>query len=323
MFKSVNHVLVGNKFTTKTDIKAVADGEFVMVDTDQNILDPTAPIASTVKGIMIGVAHGTQQIVDPATGTLITVPNIQFGNVIRRGDKGTSIFNAFAASVKASSIIDTTAIAITAGDKKDYAVRILYKDIEPAAVQTTKTYNIYDVTSDTDFNDKLIAVINKDQKTRVVAQTNASGVELVAKDIIIENDIDEFSMVELAVSVYEVPTETGIFNRKKIVAEGVVVITNEPFYGIGNPIQVRDMERKYRGYKGIVYSGAYPTIEGTQWTNFSKTYDEVTINYESLYRSNDNQYVKTTPITYTLYVEKGNKGADVASTVKDFISNMA
>lgn len=301
MFKSVNHVLVGNAFTTASDLKSVADGEFVMFDQNQNIIDPTAAIAATVKTITFGVVHGTIDIFDPATNALVTVPNLILGNTVRRGDAGVSIYNAHEAFVNAVASIDLSALTINPGETKDYGMRIVYKDVDSLSAQFTKTYYAENVTDAASFISKMMNTINKDMGSRVVATTAGTTLTLTAKDIKIENNIDEFSMVAMEISIYEMPKNTTIFNAPKIAPEDITWTVTEPNYGIGNYQEVLDMERKYAGYRGLIYKGAYPEILGTQYATAGVNYNEFTVNYESLYRSNDNQYVKSTPIAYTLY----------------------
>ena len=73
----------------------------------------------------------------------------------------------------------------------------------------------------------------------------------------------------------------------------------------------------------------YETIPGALLSNFPKavagdTYDYATIENDNLYLSNDNQYIKTTPILTELYVKAGTLSNSVlAKGLQAFISGVA
>ena len=65
--------------------------------------------------------------------------------------------------------------------------------------------------------------------------------------------------------------------------------------------QVRDAEVRYMGYKGHVFTGAYPEVEQARKVVEGTSYDYAVIENDNLYLSNDNQYIKTTPLTTEVY----------------------
>ena len=98
---------------------------------------------------------------------------------------------------------------------------------------------------------------------------------------------------------------------------------------VGNPgkgywKQVRDTEARNMGYKGHVFTGAYPIVEQARKVVEDKTYDYAIIENDNLYLSNDNQYIKTTPLTTELYVEAGSlKDSIVDKGLQSFITGEA
>ena len=83
--------------------------------------------------------------------------------------------------------------------------------------------------------------------------------------------------------------------------------------GKGNPKIVRDRENAALGYRGITHraNGIYPYIAPELKADLSATYDTLSIEWDNKYLSDDNQYIKTTPLACELYVNAGklNKSA--------------
>ena len=104
---------------------------------------------------------------------------------------------------------------------------------------------------------------------------------------------------------------------------GVVIKDIEGKPGKGYWKQVRDAEVRMMGYKGIVMTGAYPSIEQDRKVSEGATYDYVTIENDNLYLSPDNQYIKTTPLTTELYVETGSLSDSVfAKALQSFVTGV-
>lgn len=84
---------------------------------------------------------------------------------------------------------------------------------------------------------------------------------------------------------------------------GATITKTEGKMGKGFWKQVRDAEMRNMGYKGHVFTGAYPEIEQDKKVNPANTYDSIVIENDVKYLSPDNQYVKQAPVTTTLYVK--------------------
>ena len=85
------------------------------------------------------------------------------------------------------------------------------------------------------------------------------------------------------------------------------------------------MEVRMLGYKGHVFTDAYPAIEPKRNVEEGSTYDYFTIENDNLYLSPDNQYIKTTPLTTEVYIEHNatNKTSVFAKALAAFITGEA
>ena len=92
---------------------------------------------------------------------------------------------------------------------------------------------------------------------------------------------------------------------------------------VGNPgkgywKQVRDSEFRNSPYKGHVFTDAYPEIRQEMRTVKDAEYDYAIIESDNMYLSNDNQYIKTTPMTVEVYCP-GLEGSIVGTGIQNFI----
>ena len=84
------------------------------------------------------------------------------------------------------------------------------------------------------------------------------------------------------------------------------------------------MEVRMLGYKGHVFTDAYPIIEPKRNVTEGASYDYITIENDNLYLSPDNQYIKTTPLTTELYVEEAANlsASQFVKNLKAFITGV-
>jgi hypothetical protein len=135
--------------------------------------------------------------------------------------------------------------------------------------------------------------------------------------------INEYSVVSMDASLYETIPGALLSNYPKAVA-GATIVKTPGNPGKGYWKQVRDREARQMGYKGHVFTGAYPEVEQVRKVVAGDTYDYATIENDNLYLSNDNQYIKTTPILTELYVKAGTlKNSVLAKGLQAFISGVA
>ncbi len=109
------------------------------------------------------------------------------------------------------------------------------------------------------------------------------------------NSLNEYSVVCMEATLYVTIPGALLSNIPEQVA-GAVITKTAGNPGKGYWKQVRDAELRNMGYKGQVYSGAYPTIEQARKVTEGATYDYLTMKNDNLYLSPDNQYIKTTPL---------------------------
>lgn len=132
------------------------------------------------------------------------------------------------------------------------------------------------------------------------------------------DSINEYSTVNMDVTLYSTnPSEPFLSNVPAQVGT-ISVTAGNP--GVGYWKQVRDMERRALGYAGQVMTGAYPVVSGKMYTTEDYEYDVVTIQAENLYNSNDNQYIKNTPITADLFIKKTDTNGAAAGTLTAVIT---
>ena len=113
--------------------------------------------------------------------------------------------------------------------------------------------------------------------------------------------LNEYALVEMDVFLYTTIPGALLSNQPEAVPGAVIAVATKATPGKGYWKQVRDAEYRNMGYKGIVYTDAYPVIEQERKVVKDAEYDYAIIECDNLYLSNDNQYIKTTPLTVEVY----------------------
>lgn len=321
MITRVNTVLVGkNCPASYTNVDALNAGDVALFDENRSLIT-TAAAAAKAASIYVGVAKNKIKVTMP-DGSVAEKANIEFSNEIQKASKPSAVIGTYVAPVEEKITIDLSSAVITVDNR--YVLRMVYKDIFEAPGQFTHTYEIYaKTTAAADLAAAFVKKINKHNGRRVQASAAGAVITLTAlpKD---DNEgvdsLNEYSIVNMEASMYENMPGSILGNYPKSV-EGIAIskVTGNP--GKGYWKQVRDEEARYMGYKGIVYTGAYPVIEQEKSVEEGANYDYATIENDNLYLSNDNQYIKTTPLTTDLYVKAGSlSGSVVESGIKAFIA---
>lgn len=336
MITSVNTVLVAQRCTDNQDQETHWKiGDLAMFDENKKFIkDKDA--AAKAGSIYLGVITDSVDILEPNSedGTPHKMPVFKWSSEIQKSGHPRATITDFKEckeeEVKIVCNADSDNDAIV-GHR--YVLRIVYKDINEAPGQFTHTYEVYAKlnTFESVFKE-LEKKINGHKNRRVSAKYSTSKPTLtltaLAKD---DNDgvdsLNEYSQVSMEVTFYETIPGALLANQPKPVED--IVITKTPGTpGNGNWKVVRDMERRYMGYTGHVFTGAYPAVEQNMLVEKGGEYDTLTIECDNLYLSNDNQYIKTTPITTTVYALKKNESEGLTKTtflelVKAFISGEA
>lgn len=301
MITSVHTVLIGKKcpasYTTVDDLNA---GEVALFDQNKAILK-TAAEAAKASSLYVGVAGEKINVTMP-DGNVAQKANIEFSNEIQKSSKPSAVIGQHVEPTQDKVVIILTDATIVAGHR--YVLRVLYKDIEANSFQFTHTYEVYAESNEAQkLAEAFVKKINAHKNRRIQAENTAAVLTLTAmvKD---DNEgvysLNEYSVVDMEVSLYH--TVPGALLANQLEAVSGATIAKTP----GNPgkgfwKQVRDAEVRYMGYKGHVFTGAYPEVEQARKVVEGTSYDYAVIENDNLYLSNDNQYIKTTPLTTEVY----------------------
>lgn len=304
MITRTDTVLIGKTCPTSyTTVDALTSGEVALFDENKNLIENEA---SAVKAstVYIGVAGENMTIALPKGTTSATKRSVEYSNAIQKASKPSYVIGNYVAPVQEKIKIDLTSATVVIGHR--YVLRIVYKDMYEAPGQFTHTYEVIATTENTnDLGSALLKKINKHANRRVSATFTNHQLTLTAlpKD---DNEgvysLNEYSVVSMEASLYVTIPGALLSNVPKAVP-GVTITKTAGNPGKGYWKQVRDMEVRMLGYKGHVFTDAYPVIEPKRNVTEGVNYDYITIENDNLYLSPDNQYIKTTPLTTELYVE--------------------
>lgn len=301
MIQSVHTVLIGKKCPTSyTTVDALAAGDVALFDQNKSLIT-TAAKAAEASSLYVGVAGEKVNVTMP-DGSVAQKANIEFSNEIQKASKPSAVIGEHVEPVEEKITITLTDATIVAGHR--YVLRIYYKDIYEAVWQFTHTYEVYAETATaSDLASAIVRKINAHKNRRVQASASAAVITLtaMAKD---DNEgvdsLNEYSVVSMEASLYETVPGALLANQPKAVP-GAVIAKTAGNPGKGYWKQVRDEEVRNMGYKGHVFTGAYPIVEQARKVVEGTQYDYATIENDNLYLSNDNQYIKTTPLTTEVY----------------------
>ncbi len=319
MLQSVHSVLIGKACPSSyTTADSLAAGDVALFNENKALIK-TAAEAATASSLYVGVAGSKINVTMP-DGSVAQKANIDFSNEIKKNSKPSAVIGGYTAPVEEKIVITLTDATIVAGNR--YVLRIVYKDMYEAAWQFTHTYEVY-AESETaaDLAAAIVKKINAHKNRRVQATVSSAVITLTAmpKD---DNEgvdsLNEYSVVTMEASLYETIPGALLANQPKAIAGATIAKT------VGNPgkgywKQVRDAEVRNMGYKGHVFTGAYPIVEQTRKVVEGAEYDYAIIENDNLYLSNDNQYIKTTPLTTEVYCPS-MVGSIVDKGIQSFIS---
>lgn len=301
MITSVHTVLIGTKCPASyTTADALNAGEVALFDQNRAILK-TAAEAAKASSLYVGVAGPKINVTMP-NGTVAQKANIEFSNEIQKSSKPSAVIGANVEPTQDKVVVTLTNATVVAGHR--YVLRVLYKDIEANNFQFTHTYEVYAESNEAQkLAEAFVKKINAHKNRRIQAQNGAAVLTLTAmvKD---DNEgvysLNEYSVVDMEVSLYHTVPGALLANQPEAVS-GATIVKTPGNPGRGFWKQVRDAEVRYMGYKGHVFTGAYPEVEQARKVVEGTKYDCAVIENDNLYLSNDNQYIKTTPLTTEVY----------------------
>ena len=294
MFTKPSQVLIGKNIAAK-DLSAAVVGDIIIVDETM-----TKAATEAAKALYIGVCTAVED----------GVKIMKWSDRIQKESKPAFVASNFEAPSNAKIEFDFTGATIVAGHR--YVIRILYKDMNIANFQFTHTYeHVATDATVASLIDAFVAKINKHANRRVNVAKNGNVLTLTAKDKNYDNKVDsldEYSIVSMDASLYVTIPGALLSNQPEKVT-GVEISKTEGKPGKGFWKQVRDAEVRAMGYKGIVKTGAYPSIEQDRMVTKDTNYNCLTIENDNLYLSPDNQYIKTTPVLTEIYCEGATTAA--------------
>lgn len=301
MITSVHTVLIGKKCPASySTVDALNAGEVALFDQNKAILE-TAAKAAKASSLYVGVAGEKINVTMP-DGKVVQKANIEFSNEIQKSSKPSAVIGKHVGPTQDKVVITLTDATIVAGHR--YVLRVLYKDIEANNFQFTHTYEVYAESNEAQkLAEAFVKKINAHKNRRIQAENVAAVLTLTAmvKD---DNEgvysLNEYSVVDMEVSLYHTVPGALLANQPEAVS-GATIVKTPGNPGKGFWKQVRDAEVRYMGYKGHVFTGAYPEVEQARKVVEGTSYDYAVIENDNLYLSNDNQYIKTTPLTTEVY----------------------
>lgn len=301
MITSVHTVLIGKECPASyTTVDALNAGEVALFDQNKAILK-TAAEAAKASSLYVGVAGEKINVTMP-DGNVAQKANIEFSNEIQKSSKPSAVIGQHVEPTQDKVVITLTNATIVAGHR--YVLRVLYKDIEANNFQFTHTYEVYAESNEAQkLAEAFVKKINAHKNRRIQAENAAAVLTLTA---MVKNDnegvysLNEYSVVDMEVSLYHTVPGALLANQPEAVS-GATIAKTPGNPGKGFWKQVRDAEVRYMGYKGHVFTGAYPEVEQARKVVEGTLYDYAVIENDNLYLSNDNQYIKTTPLTTEVY----------------------
>lgn len=301
MITSVHTVLIGTKCPASyITADALNAGEVALFDQNRAILK-TAAEAAKASSLYVGVAGPKINVTMP-NGTVAQKANIEFSNEIQKSSKPSAVIGANVEPTQDKVVVTLTNATVVAGHR--YVLRVLYKDIEANNFQFTHTYEVYAESNEAQkLAEAFVKKINAHKNRRIQAKNAAAVLTLTAmvKD---DNEgvysLNEYSVVDMEVSLYHTVPGALLANQPEAVS-GATIAKTPGNPGKGFWKQVRDAEVRYMGYKGHVFTGTYPEVEQARKVVEGTKYDYAVIENDNLYLSNDNQYIKTTPLTTEVY----------------------
>lgn len=325
MITRTNTVLIGKKCPTSySTVDSLTAGDVALFDENKSLI---VDAASAVKAstVYIGVVGDNMTIALP-DGSSATKRSIEYSNAIQKASKPSYVIGNYAAPVQEKIEIDLNSATVVIGHR--YVLRIVYKDMYEAPGQFTHTYEAIATTEIAeDLGKALLKKINKHANRRVNAAFTSKKLILTAlpKD---DNEgvysLNEYSVVSMEASLY-VTIPGALLSNVPEAVPGATITKTAGKPGKGYWKQVRDMEVRMLGYKGHVFTDAYPIIEPKRNVTEGANYDCFTIENDNLYLSPDNQYIKTTPLTTEVYIEHAdtNNTSVFAKALKAFITGEA
>ena len=320
MLQKVNKVLIAKTAPSSyTTVDALVDGDIALFN-ENKVIVKSATEAEAATALYIGVCVGKEDVYDQE-GTKSTKSVINYSMPIQKGSKPSTKFVD-----KAEDKVVITATDVTPEVGHRYVLRIVYNDIHEAPGQFTHTYEVIAKTTNaTDLITSFKNKINNHKQARVVATSSAAVLTLTAKEIPYNQGITlDAGYCQVSMDVFMWKTiPSGLLSNVMYPISNLTIAKTQGTPGRGNAYIVRDRENWNLGYEGIQYraNAIYPYIAPEFRSDLSAKYDTLTLEWDNLYLSNDNQYIKTTPLSAEIYVNKDEISSSAFETaLKAFVA---
>lgn len=324
MLNHVNTVLIAKTAPASfSAADALAVGAIALFDENKKILT-SAALAAAAKSIYVGVCEGKEDVYNQA-GTKSTKSIIRFSKEIQKGSNPTLVVTPFVAKAEDKIVITATNVAPEVGHR--YVLRLVYNDIYEAPGQFTHTYEVIaKTTAPKDLVDAFVKKINKHKEARVTASASAAVLTLTAKEIPYNQGVTlDHGYTQVSVEALMWTTiPSGLLSNARYPISNLTIAKTQGTPGKGNAYIVRDREDAAMGYRGITHraNGIYPYIAPEFRSDLSAEYDTITMEWDNKYLSDDNQYIKTTPLAVEMYIVKDQIETNklFVNMIKSFIS---
>jgi len=334
MLKRVDKILIGKDIGRTSDLilyKAdgtpnLADGEIVVLDKDMQILAAGSTISDTDTIYIIQGTGDTYDYSDASGDAVTSVRRFICSDPIEgklvRSWKGLS-YDAKSEETNIFTIAGMTPVVGT-----EYAVRIVYKDINEHPGQYTQTVRHIATSAVLDtFGAAFVAAITAaGTGLRVTAAYGAGAdtITLTAKAIpectSSLTDIDKFSQVRFEAFYYYIDANGNWqeWGCTSLANTGVVAD-----HGQGTWEIVRDLEKAAKGYRGFTNRITFPISEPDTYTVKNETYGTLVIESDKSYRSSDD-WAKQAPLSTVVVIPAniaGNQTVDVLAVLNPWFAS--
>lgn len=307
MLQHVNTVLIAKTAPATYTTADALNIDDIALFNEQKQLIKTAAEAEKAAALYVGVCEGKEDVFDQE-GTKSTKSVIRFSMPIQKGSHPTLVVSPFVAKAEDKIVITATNVTPEVGHR--YVLRLVYNDIYEEPGQKTQTVEY--IAKSTDPKDLVAALarkINKNQASRVVATANEAVLTLEAKEIPYNEGITlDYGFTQVSMEAFMWTTiPSGLLSNVMYPIANLTIAKTQGTPGVGNAYIVRDREDAAMGYRGITHraNGIYPYIAPEFKSDLEAEYDTVTMEWDNRYLSDDNQYIKTTPLAAEIYVNKG------------------
>lgn len=309
MITHVNSVFVANTVGKTADKNTFAAKTVFLEKENLNgswAVIKAANEAVGAKSIRVGYVHG-KMTVPKKDGTTHEVLNVQYSNPIQKDSISSLISTAYVAPTE-DAVTITFGASFTPEVGHRYVVRILRTDLTEHPGPMTYSYeHIAKTASVTDLIDALAAKIGRDARPGVTVSKTATTIVLTALEKDDNPSIPSlilYSQVTFEVAIFKT-IPVGVLTNSPIELVGVEVAKTFGNPGAGNWKIVRDREDYALAYRGVDFraNGIFPYVAPELNVEKAATYGTVTVLYNNKYRSNDMQYIKSTPLCVEIYAK--------------------